>query len=188
MITVAKRLIEDPAFENPTVLMIVDRNELEAQLFGNLEAVGFGKVAVAESKRDLQKLLKADRRGLIVSMIHKFEDIPEKVNQRSNVFVLVDEAHRTTGGDLGNYLMGALPNATYIGFTGTPIDRTAHGKGTFKIFGTDDPKGYLDKYSIRESIADGTTVPLHYSWPRMTCGWTGRPWRRSSWSSPSWRA
>lgn len=76
---------------------------------------------------------------------------------------MVDEAHRTTGGKLGNYLMGALPNATYIGFTGTPIDKTAHGKGTFKVFGTDDPKGYLDKYSIRESIEDGTTVPLHYS-------------------------
>ena len=59
--------------------------------------------------------------------------------------------------------MGALPNATYIGFTGTPIDRTAYGKGTFKVFGTDDPKGYLDKYSIRESVEDGTTVPLHYS-------------------------
>ena len=73
MITVAKRLIEDPVFENPTVLMLVDRNELETQLFGNLEAVGFGKVAVAESKKDLQKLLKADRRGLIVSMIHKFD-------------------------------------------------------------------------------------------------------------------
>jgi type I restriction enzyme R subunit len=78
------------------------------------------------------------------------------------VFVLVDEAHRTTGGDLGNYLMGALPNATYLGFTGTPIDKTAYGKGTFKVFGVDDEKGYLDKYSIRESVEDGTTVPLHY--------------------------
>ncbi|MGQ9561871.1 MAG: type I restriction enzyme subunit R domain-containing protein, partial [Candidatus Oleimicrobiaceae bacterium] len=58
---------------------------------------------------------------------------------------------------------GALPNATYIGFTGTPIDKSAHGKGTFKVFGADDPKGYLDKYSIRESIQDGTTVPLHYA-------------------------
>ena len=55
--------------------------------------------------------------------------------------MLVDEAHRTTGGDLGNYLMGALPNATYIGFTGTPIDRTAYGKGTFKVFGGDDAQG-----------------------------------------------
>jgi len=163
MITVAKRLIEDPGFANPTVLMLVDRNELEAQLFGNLEAVGFGSVEVARSKKHLRRLLKSDRRGLIVSMIHKFDGIPEKINLGGNIFVLVDEAHRTTGGDLGNYLMGALPNATYLGFTGTPIDKTAYGKGTFKVFGSDDPKGYLDKYSIRESVADGTTVPLHYS-------------------------
>ncbi|MGQ9573602.1 MAG: type I restriction endonuclease subunit R, partial [Dehalococcoidia bacterium] len=163
MITVAKRLIEDSAFQNPTVLMLVDRNELEAQLFGNLEAVGFGRVEVAQSKAHLRELLRTDRRGLIVSMIHKFDDIPADINTRANFFVLVDEAHRTTGGELGNFLMGALPNATYIGFTGTPIDKTAHGKGTFKVFGTDDPKGYLDKYSIRESIQDGTTVPLHYT-------------------------
>ncbi|MDD5645667.1 MAG: HsdR family type I site-specific deoxyribonuclease [Candidatus Bipolaricaulis sp.] len=162
MITVAKRLIDDPFFENPTVLMLVDRNELEAQLFGNLEAVGFGYVEVANSKAHLRNLLRSDQRGLIVSMIHKFDDIPDRINERANIFVLVDEAHRTTGGDLGNYLMGALPNATYVGFTGTPIDKTAYGKGTFKVFGTDDPKGYLDKYSIRESIEDGTTVPLHY--------------------------
>ncbi len=84
-------------------------------------------------------------------------------NERTNIFVLVDEAHRTTGGDLGNYLMGALPNATYLGFTGTPIDRTAYGKGTFKVFGAQDAKGFLDKYTIRESVADGTTVPLHYA-------------------------
>ena len=163
MITVAKRLMEDPAFQNPTVLMLVDRNELEAQLFGNLEAVGLGRVEVARSKAHLRELLRSDRRGLIVSMIHKFDDMPANLNTRANIFVLVDEAHRTTGGDLGNYLMGALPNATYIGFTGTPIDKTAHGKGTFKVFGTEDPKGYLDKYSIRESIQDGTTVPLHYA-------------------------
>ena len=163
MITVAKRLIETPAFQNPTVLMLVDRNELEAQLFGNLEAVGFGRVEVARSKAHLRELLRSDRQGLIVSMIHKFDDIPADINTRANIFVLVDEAHRTTGGELGNYLMGALPNATYIGFTGTPIDKTAHGQGTFKVFGAEDPKGYLDKYSIRESIQDGTTVPLHYA-------------------------
>jgi type I restriction enzyme R subunit len=163
MITVAKRLIEDPTFGHPTVLMLVDRNELEAQIYGNLEAVGFGRVEVARTKAHLKKLLGSDRRGLIVSMIHKFDKIPEKICPRKNVFVLVDEAHRSTGGDLGNYLMGALPNATYIGFTGTPIDRTAHGKGTFKVFGSEDEQGYLDKYSIHESIEDGTTVPLHYS-------------------------
>ncbi|MBC7098253.1 HsdR family type I site-specific deoxyribonuclease [Candidatus Bipolaricaulota bacterium] len=162
MITVAKLLLEDPHFQNPTVLMIVDRNELEQQLFQNLESVGFGHVEVARSKRHLKELLKQDVRGLIVSMIHKFDDMPPNINTRENIFVLVDEAHRSTGAKLGTYLMAALPNATFIGFTGTPIDRTAYGKGTFKTFGTDDPKGYLDKYSIKESIEDGTTVPLHY--------------------------
>jgi type I restriction enzyme R subunit len=162
MLTVAKRLIEDPAFDNPTVLMLVDRNELEAQLFRNLDELGIDFVVV-DSKRELQRVLRADRRGLIVSMIHKFDDSDANLIDRFNVFVLVDEAHRSTGGDLGNYLDAALPNATWLGFTGTPIDKTAYGRGTFKTFGVDDqPKGYLDKYSIKESVADGTTVPLHY--------------------------
>jgi type I restriction enzyme R subunit len=163
MIVTAKLLIENPALANPTVLMLVDRNELEAQLFGNLEAVGFGHVEVAASKAHLRRLLEQDYRGLIVSTIQKFEAMPANINPRANLFVLVDEAHRTTGGELGNYLMGALPRATFLGFTGTPIDQTAKGKGTFKVFGFQDEKGYLDKYSIRESIQDGTTVPLHYA-------------------------
>ncbi len=162
MITAAKMILEEPLFENPTILMLVDRNELEAQLFGNLASLGVPYIEI-HSKRDLIEKLASDRRGLIVSMIHKFDDIPADINQRDNVFVLVDEAHRTTGGDLGNYLMAALPNATYLGFTGTPIDKTAYGKGTFIVFGRDDPKGYLDKYSIAESIHDKTTVPLHYT-------------------------
>src|SRR4030066_2393074 len=96
-------------------------------------------------------------------MIHKFERMDKGICPRDNVIVLVDEAHRSFGRDLGNYLVGALPHATLIGFTGTPIDKTAYGKGTFKIFGKEDEKGYLDKYSIVESIEDGTTVPLHYA-------------------------
>ncbi len=162
MLTVARHLLKDPAFENPTVLLIVDRNELQQQLFQNLEAVGFGRVHLAQSKKHLRQLLRRDTRGLIVSMIHKFGKADANLNTRSNIFVLVDEAHRSTGGELGNYLMGALPNATFIGFTGTPIDKTAYGRGTFKTFGSEDERGYLDKYSIRESIEDGTTVPLYY--------------------------
>jgi type I restriction enzyme R subunit len=163
MITAAKLLIEDPALQHPTVLVLIDRTELETQMSGNLESLGFGNVRIAHSKDDLRKLLASDWRGLIVSMIHKFDRIPADLCTRENVFVLIDEAHRTTGGALGTYLMGALPNATYVGFTGTPIDRTAYGMGTFTTFGTDDESGFLDKYSIRESIEDGATVPLNYA-------------------------
>ncbi len=164
MITIASRLLRGGGeTEKPTVLMIVDRNELESQLFKNIAGYGISTPKVAESKHDLREILASDYRGLIVSMIHKFDDIPANINTRESVTVLVDEAHRTTGGDLGNYLMAALPNATYIGFTGTPIDNLAQGKGTFKVFGVDDEKGYLDKYAIAESIEDGTTVPLNYA-------------------------
>jgi len=164
MIVTAKKIMDNPIFEKPTVVMLVDRNELETQLFGNIVATGIEHLEVAKSKRHLKKLLFQDTRGLIVTMVHKFENMPANIITRENVFVLIDEAHRTTGGKLGNFLMGALPNATYIGFTGTPIDKTSYGKGTFIVFGKDDPpQGYLDKYSIAESIADGTTVPLHYT-------------------------
>ena len=98
-----------------------------------------------------------------MTTIHKFREMPADINNRNNIYVLIDEAHRTTGGDLGIYLMSGLPNATIIGFTGTPIDKTSQGKGTFKTFGADDPEGYLDKYSIAQSIPDGTTLPLYYN-------------------------
>jgi type I restriction enzyme R subunit len=163
MLTIAAKLLRAPEGEKPLVLMLVDRNELEQQLFKNIIAYGIGTVRVAGSKHELRDILASDYRGLVVSMIHKFDNIPANVNTGTHVVVLVDEAHRTTGGDLGNYLMGALPNATYIGFTGTPVDRLAKGQGTFKVFGPDDPQGYLDKYNIAESIEDGTTVRLNYA-------------------------
>ncbi|GHO54778.1 type I deoxyribonuclease HsdR [Ktedonobacter robiniae] len=163
MITIAARLLQSPQGEKPTVIMIVDRNELESQLFKNIQAYGINNVRVANSKQDLQDILDSDYRGLVVSMIHKFDKIRGRSNRRKSIIVLVDEAHRTTGGGLGDYLMGAIPNATYIGFTGTPIDRLSQGKGTFKVFGADDEQGYLDKYSIAESIEDNTTVRLNYA-------------------------
>ncbi len=162
MMAVAEQILRSPAFQAATVLMIADRIDLEGQLTGNLESYGL-TFQLASSKKRLRELLSSDYRGLIVSMIHKFDRADADLCVRENVFVLVDEAHRSTGGDLGTYLLGALPNATLLGFTGTPIDRTAHGQGTFKVFGADDPKGYLDKYSIKESIEDGTTLRLHYT-------------------------
>src|SRR3990167_1607447 len=166
MIVAAEKILKEPLFEKPTVIMLVDRNELESQLFQNLDAYGFKDgegMEIADSRKDLEKLLASNYRGLIVSMIHKFEHMKKDINTRDNIFVLIDEAHRTTSSDLGNYLVAALPNATYFGFTGTPIDKITYGRGTFKVFGKDDEKGYLDKYTIAESIEDGTTVPLHYA-------------------------
>lgn len=162
MIKTAELLFKAPQAEKPTVLLMIDRNELEDQLSKNLTSIGINNVESADSIHSLQSLLKKDYRGIIVSMVHKFRDMPANVNLRKNIYVLIDEAHRTTGGDLGNFLMAAIPNATFIGFTGTPIDKTVYGKGTFKTFGIDDNQGYLHKYSIADSIEDGTTLPLFY--------------------------
>lgn len=164
MLKTAELLFKAPESDKPTILLLIDRNELEDQLMKNLASLGMENVEQANSIARLNQLLRNDHRGIIVSTIHKFRDMPADLNRRANIYVLVDEAHRTTGGDLGNFLMAALPNATYLGFTGTPIDRTVYGQGTFKTFGVDDaPQGYLHKYSIKESIEDGTTLPLFYN-------------------------
>ena len=163
MIVAAEILFKLRETDKPTIILLIDRNELEDQIIKNLIALGLKNVEYADRIIKLRKLLKEDYRGIIISMIHKFNDMPAYINKRKNIFVFIDEAHRTTSGDLGNYLMAAIPFATYIGFTGTPVDKTAYGKGTFKTFGIDDEHGYLDKYSISDSIADGTTVPLYYS-------------------------
>jgi type I restriction enzyme R subunit len=170
LLTSARQILEDTdRFAGATVVLVVDRTELEGQLAGWVERV-IGEMQQArisieyvESRAHLEELLRRDFRGLIVSMIHKFEGLPKNLCTRRDVFVFIDEAHRSVGGDLGNYLVGALPNATLIGFTGTPVDKTAYGLGTFKTFGVDDDNGYLDKYTIRESIEDGTTVPLRHA-------------------------
>jgi len=162
MIKAAELLFRHPAADKPTVLLMIDRNELEDQMLKNLAALGLGSIEHASSIARLNQLLASDYRGIIVTMIHKFRDMPADLNTRSNIYVLIDEAHRTTGGDLGIFLMAGLPNASFIGFSGTPIDLSLYGKGTFKTFGIDDPKGYLHKYSIAESIEDGTTLPLYY--------------------------
>jgi type I restriction enzyme R subunit len=162
MIKAAERLFRDPEADKPTILLMIDRNELEDQMLKNLSALGLGNLEHADSIARLNQLLRDDYRGIIVTMIHKFRDMPADLNLRKNIYVLIDEAHRTTAGDLGNFLMAGLPNATFIGYTGTPVDKTVYGKGTFKTFGCEDDQGYLHKYSIADSIEDGTTLPLYY--------------------------
>jgi len=169
LLTAARLILEDKArFANATVILAVDRTELEGQLKGWVERL-LGEmqqqdIAIerADNKAKLQSLLDADFRGLIISMIHKFEAIRKDSCPRDNVYVFIDEAHRSVAKDLGTYLMAAVPKATIIGFTGTPIARSTQGEGTFKIFGSEDESGYLDKYSIAESIADETTLPIKH--------------------------
>ena len=169
LLTAARLVLEaKEGFGNPTVVVVVDRTELEGQLAGWVERL-LGEmqqqdIAVwrAGSREQLRELLATDRRGLIISMIHKFEGIEKDANLRDNIYVFIDEAHRSVARELGTYLMAALPNSTIIGFTGTPIARTEHGEGTFKIFGANDEQGYLDKYSIAESIEDETTLPIRH--------------------------
>lgn len=170
LLTAARLILEDKTrFNNATVVLVVDRTELEGQLKGWVEKL-LGEMQQqdipvwrANSKAEVQELLQTDKRGLIISMIHKFEGIDRDANNRDNIFVFIDEAHRSVAKDLGTYMMAAVPNATLIGFTGTPIAKTAQGEGTFKIFGTEDELGYLDKYSIRESIEDETTLPIRHT-------------------------
>ncbi len=132
LIKAAELLFKAPEAEKPTILMMIDRNELEDQMLKNLVSLGLNNVEHAHSIARLNQLLKSDYRGIVVTTIQKFQGMPANINERPNIYVLVDEAHRTTGNDLGNYLMAGLPNATYIGFTGTPIDKTAYGRGTLQ--------------------------------------------------------
>ena len=170
LLTAARIILERKKdFRNATVVVVVDRTELEGQLQGwvarLLGELQDQEISVWEagSRAELRDLLRADKRGLIISMIHKFDGIEKDANTRDNIYVFIDEAHRSVAKDLGTYLMASLPNATIVGFTGTPIARTAHGEGTFKIFGVDDDQGYLDKYTIAESIEDETTLPIRHT-------------------------
>jgi type I restriction enzyme, R subunit len=191
MIKAAELLFKANEAQKPTVLLMIDRNELEDQMLKNLAAVGMANVAHADSIAALNRLLdekRQDYRGIVVTMVHKFRDMRANINERRNIFVLIDEAHRTTGGDLGTFLMAGLPNASYIGFTGTPIDKTAYGRGTFKTFGGEDDKGYLHKYSIADSIEDGTTLPAASGSKRWHSTWLttiAKTWSRSA-TRPSW--
>src|SRR5262249_1523454 len=131
LLTAARLILENKdRFQNATVILVVDRTELEGQMKGWVDRL-IGEMhqhdivtTRANTKAELQDLLDADFRGLIIAMIHKFEAIRKDSCTRDNVFVFIDEAHRSVAKDLGTYLMAAVPKATILGFTGTPIAKT----------------------------------------------------------------
>lgn len=116
-------------------------------------------------EEQLQDLLASDVRKVVITTIHKFAEAEGVLNDRENIIVMVDEAHRTQEGDLGRKMRDALPNAFLFGMTGTPINRA--DKNTFYAFGAkEDEGGYISRYGFEESIRDGATKPLHFE-PRL---------------------
>jgi len=161
MLFAAWKLKKLPQLENPTILVIVDRIELENQLGTTFRNVDLPYTDRAESIKDLVNKIKKDTREVLITTIHKFHGIEEVLSKRKNIFAFIDEAHRTQYGELGIAMRNAFPNAVIFGFTGTPIEKGPLGKSTFRTF---CPLGetYLDRYSIKQSIHDGATVPLLY--------------------------
>lgn len=165
MVFAAQKLRRLPELKSPTVIVLVDRTDLDTQISGTFNASDIPNVEATESIRDLQKMLEQDTRKIIISMIHKFRDAKPNMNIRENIIVLVDEAHRTQEGDLGRQMRAALPNAFLFGLTGTPVNKA--DKNTFWAFGSEeDEGGYLSRYTFQDSIRDGATLPLHFE-PRM---------------------
>ncbi len=165
MLFAAKKLRLHPALRNPTVMVVVDRIDLDSQISSTFYAANAPNLVKAESREDLQDFLGKDVRKIIITTIYKFGEAEGVLNNRSNIIVLVDEAHRTQEGDLGRKMRGALPNAFLFGLTGTPINRADHN--TFYAFGAEeDANGYMSRYGFEESLRDGATKELHFE-PRL---------------------
>mgnify|MGYP002351699322 FL=1 len=166
MVFAAGQLLQDPVLANPTIVMVADRVELVRNAWDQFRTTHMPRLLAPETAKALQDTLgPADRRGLIFTTVHKFVGAPADLNTRSNIVVLVDEAHRTQEGNLGLTMRAALPNELFFAFTGTPIAELDHN--TFATFGDPaDPKKTLHSYTSDQSIADGMTVPIHVD-PRL---------------------
>lgn len=165
MVFAAQKLRRAPELKSPTVVVLVDRTDLDTQISGTFNAADIPNVETTDNIKELQSLLERDTRKIIISMIHKFRDAKPNMNTRGNIVVLVDEAHRTQEGDLGRQMRAALPNAFLFGLTGTPVNKA--DKNTFWAFGAEeDEAGYLSRYTFHDSIRDEATLPLHFE-PRL---------------------
>lgn len=167
MLFAARKMWFHPTLQMPTIIIIVDRDQLEDQISGQFFRTNTENCYVTTSRADLLAKLRDGYRGIIVTIMQKFEPGDFQVG-RSNVIVLVDEAHRTQEGDLGTAMRYVLKDASLFGFTGTPIELDDHN--TPRAFGrelsTDDTgvtrfERYLEpRYSIADSIRDGATLRL----------------------------
>lgn len=168
----AGQLVKHPAMSNPTLVVLTDRNDLDDQLFSTFSMCRdlIRQTPVqAESRDDLQKVLSRASGGVIFTTLQKFGEIAEPLTTRRNVVVIADEAHRSQYGfkakvdaktgeisyGFAKYMRDALPNASFIGFTGTPIE--ADDVNTPAVFGN-----YIDVYDISRAVEDGATVPIYY--------------------------
>ena len=160
------RIIREPVLANPTVVVLTDRNDLDDQLFGTFarcQDLLRQAPVQADSRADLRARLKADVGGVVFTTIQKF--FPEEkgdrhplLSTRRNIVVIADEAHRSQYDFLDGYvrhLRDALPNASFVGFTGTPID--LHDADTRSVFGN-----YISIYDIQRAVEDHATVPIYY--------------------------
>jgi len=161
MLMLAGALVREPRLANPTVVVVTDRNDLDDQLFDTFAA---GRALLrqapvrAESREQLKALLDRAVGGVVFTTIQKFAEAHGVISDRSNVVVMADEAHRSQYGFVeggARWMREALPNATFIGFTGTPLERD--DKNTIHVFGE-----YADVYDIRQAVEDGATRPLYY--------------------------
>ena len=176
MVFYAGQLVVEPAMKNPTIVILTDRNDLDDQLFttfGNCTSLLRQTPVQAKSRAELKELLKVSGGGIVFTTIQKFYPEGDNVlfdtlSNRGNIVVVADEAHRSQYGFTGKvdtkgnikygnakYMRDALPNATYIGFTGTPIEK--EDRDTQKVFGN-----YIDIYDIAQAVKDGATVALSY--------------------------
>jgi len=165
MVYAAQKLRKMQSLRSPTVIILVDRTDLDTQITGTFNAAEVSNVVATDSIKELHDLLERDTRKIIITTIYKFRDAEPNMNERENIIVMVDEAHRTQEGDLGRQMRAALPNAFLFGLTGTPINKA--DKNTFWAFGSEeDDGGYMSRYTFQQSIRDNATLPLHFE-PRL---------------------
>ena len=161
MVFAAQKLRKQNELKAPTVVIVDDRIDLEDQITGDFTRAEIPNIESAPDKESLENFFKQDQRKILITTIFKFGDVQGMLSDRSNIIVMVDEAHRTQERDLGTKMRTALPNAFFFGLTGTPINRRDHN--TFATFGAEeDEERYLSKYTFQNSVADGATLELDF--------------------------